>query len=59
MFTSSIPGPGQRDSPQFAAGERAEGAVEREISESDGFQIAQPCVDLVQHHAADLRLPGA
>ena len=39
--------------PRFAAAERADGAIEREISQPHRFEIAQPQLHLLEHHAAD------
>ena len=47
----------QRDALRFAAAERAQRAIERQIAEPDGFQIAQPRLHLFEHHPADAALP--
>ena len=38
----------------FAAAERAQRAIEREIAEADGFEIAQPGLDLFEHRCGRL-----
>ncbi len=48
---------GQRHPLRLSAAERAQRAVEREIAEPDGFQIAEPGLHLLEHHAADAPLP--
>ena len=47
---------GQVDARQLAAGERARLAVERQVVEADGEQVAQPVADLGQDEVGDLLL---
>ena len=49
---------GQANALALAAGERAAGAGEREIIESDVDQEFQPLADFLQHAGADLVLLG-
>ena len=45
-------GAGQVDARQLAAGQRARLAVERQVVEADGEQVAQPVADLAEDEAA-------
>ena len=47
---------GEPDALRLAAGQRAGGAVEREVVEADVEQEAQPLVDLLEHPLGDLLL---
>ena len=55
-------GPGHRRPPQFTAGERAAGPVERQVVEPDLAQVIEPLLDLVEnprgHLAALLGRPA-
>ena len=42
-------GPGRRRPPQFTAGERAAGPVERQVVEPDLAQVIEPLLDLVEN----------
>ena len=43
-------GGGQGHAPGLAAAERPQRAVERQVAQPDRFQVAQPGIDLFEHH---------
>ena len=52
-------GAGEIDARQLAAGEGTRLAVERQVVEADGEQVAEPAADLAEDQVGDLLLVGA